>query len=70
MLGKPIKLIKVGTTLYLRIPAAFRNAHKLKRGDYVIVDFSQFKIVRAEEVEKQAEEVIVVAEEETIIAAV
>jgi bifunctional DNA-binding transcriptional regulator/antitoxin component of YhaV-PrlF toxin-antitoxin module len=65
-----IKLTPIGHgALYLRIPAAFRNANKLKRGDFVIVDFSQFKIVRAEEAEKLAEEAVVVTEEVSVTAA-
>jgi hypothetical protein len=55
-MAKPVKLIRVGTTLYLRIPAGFRNANKLRAGDYMIADLSQVRIIRQEQVEQLVSE--------------
>jgi antitoxin component of MazEF toxin-antitoxin module len=49
--AKPFQLRRVGGSLDIRFPATFVRANDLKVGDYVIVDMSRLKILRAEDFE-------------------
>ena len=42
----PIALRQVGGSLYLRVPAGFVRANKLRSGDYVVFDPARLKVLR------------------------
>jgi hypothetical protein len=46
---KPLKVLKVGGSWDLRLTPAFIRANKLHEGDYVIVDMSKVRVLRAED---------------------
>ena len=47
----PVKITKVGASLYIKLPREFVRANNLKPGDILMPDLSTFKIVRQEAVE-------------------
>jgi antitoxin component of MazEF toxin-antitoxin module len=47
--AKPFQLKKVGGSLDVRLPRDFVHANELEPGDYVLLDFSKFKILKAED---------------------
>lgn len=47
----PFKLKQQGGSLDVRLTAAFVRANKLKAGDYVIIDMTKVRVVRAEDFE-------------------
>jgi hypothetical protein len=47
--ARPLKIKKVGGSLDVRLPREFIRANKLEPGDYVLLDFSKFKILKAED---------------------
>jgi hypothetical protein len=44
---KPFQLKKAGGSLDVRLPREFVHANKLEPGDYILLDFSKFKILKA-----------------------
>jgi hypothetical protein len=46
---QPHKVKKVGDSHDLRLDPRFVRANKLKDGDYIVVDLSKFRIIRAED---------------------
>jgi antitoxin component of MazEF toxin-antitoxin module len=46
---KPLKVKKSGNSLDLRLPPVFTKANGLRDGDYVVVDLSRLKVIRAED---------------------
>jgi hypothetical protein len=61
---EPIRITQFGrASIYMLIPAWFRNANHLRNGDYLMVDLSQVRIVRKEDLATLAEEPVAVAAE-------
>jgi antitoxin component of MazEF toxin-antitoxin module len=49
--AKPLKLVRNGGSLNVRLPPEFKRANNLRPGDYVIVDLTKFKVLRMEDFE-------------------
>jgi hypothetical protein len=46
---RPIVAKKIGGSQFLKIPTDFIHANDLEPGDYLLLDFSKIKILRAED---------------------
>jgi hypothetical protein len=56
-----VRVIKVGGSLYFRLPREFTRANNLKAGDMLMPDLNSFRIVRQEDVEALPGEQVVEA---------
>jgi hypothetical protein len=45
----PVKITKVGASLYIKLPREFVRANNLKAGDMLMPDLSTFKVIRPED---------------------
>jgi hypothetical protein len=45
----PVRIVKVGQSLYFRLPREFIRANNLKPGDMLMPDLDTFKIVKPED---------------------
>jgi hypothetical protein len=52
----PVRVTKIGGTLYIRVPPEFVHANDLKPGDMIVPDLSTFKIIRQKAVDALCEE--------------
>jgi hypothetical protein len=52
----PIRLIKIGKSLYFRVPVNIVRANSLKAGDMIMPDFDTFKLVTPEDLATLNEE--------------
>ena len=61
-IDRPYMLRRVGASLYIRIPIEFVRANNLRPHDYLLLDSSKFKILRAEDFEVLGREPVSEAE--------
>ena len=45
----PVRIIRVGGSLYIKLPREFVRANNLKPGDTLMPDFSTFKVLNPED---------------------
>jgi hypothetical protein len=45
----PVRITKVGGSLYIRLPREFTRANNLKPGDMLMPDFDTFRVVKPED---------------------